>query len=977
MTQLQLWPSAVTRSMGSARKRERAEMRYIAICVAVLSLAGGSALALPPIAVQTSIDSVSVMVMDKSWLGSPNAPSYVITRWPDGAVLASGSIPVDRITRNRAGIPSFTITGLHPKPWSPQDPQLYVIAISDASGNEIAKTRFGFRTFETKDGKFYLNGRPIFLRGLPINPPGRDIDPAVERDPGFIRGYLKLVKSAGVNTVRVDPPEWLDACDELGLMVFTGRYGPAPGGNGAIAPSYEQAQPFYRDMVLNLCSHPSVMIYVLTNEVDYKSKESTYKQFLSRIHSDLRALDPTRPVIGNAGFGRGEPGEIYDVHHYYGWYAGSAVDWYASFRSFVDAADKANKPLTLTECVGAYTCDSGEFETMSKQMATMLQWVGTAHDVRAASLEYQAELTRQIVELARRQHPPGDASGSILTRSMSGRGVAGIMPFSYYLGWARAKKAEDIIVKPAFEALKVAFQPVLISAECWHRNIYAGDTLKLRLCVANDDDSGRDLAPSRAAVEVAAPDGEVIASGGADFPAIPYYCNAWADISIPIPARTGRGYYKVNCRLFEDGKEISGNSFWVTIAPREWAACRVSHVTLFDPAGTTAAALKQLGAKFRHVPNLRRLPDKGVLVIGEAGLRDGGYPDRLALARFLEAGGRVLCLRQERDGWNADWLPARLVMAQNRHPFTYIQPMGRTPSSPALQGGEKASDESSRLPAMTYSAPYQGGDKGGSAIFGELTDRDLRFFNELGCVSGVIPDVYPVLTPLKPTTVTDLKSARVWAACDQLLSGWALVELYQGKGSILLSQFRLVERVKDDPVAAKLLSNLISYCASGNSSGLLDLTRPIRWDQEAFRVGVLQSPKQGFLPHSPTYKHEGTSKGRLGDDHRIDGVTLVGEYTITANGWLRPVPDPTIEGWGVFFGQLSRPVSRFIVKLRNPGDSAANIAVRLDGEPIGPAASIAAGDSRSIEWSCPRKPGPVQVELRGDQRLVITETCFQ
>lgn len=902
-------------------------MRHIVWAV-VLGLATTSVLAIPPIAVQTSTDSVSVMILAESWSTAPSNLAYTITHWPDGAPLASGTITIDKIERNRAGIPSFTIGGLSPRLWSPQDPQLYTISISAASGDEIAKTRFGFRAFEVKDRTFYLNGRPIFLRGLPINPPGRDIDPAVEHDPAFIRGYLKLVKSAGVNMVRVDSQDWLDACDELGLMVFTGRYGPAPGGKGAIAPPYEQARPFYRDMVLDLCSHPSVMIYVLTNEVDYKSKESTYRQFLTQIHADLRALDPTRPIIGNAGFGQGEPGEVYDVHHYYGWYAASAIDWYASFRNFLLAAEKVSKPLTLTECVGAYTCDSGEFETMSKQMATMLQWVGTATDVRTASLEYQAELTRQIVEIGRRCRTDKSA-------------VAGIFPFSYYLGWARAKKPEDIIIKPAFEALKVAFQPVLISPECWHRNIYAGDTLKLRLCVANDDDSGRDLAPSRAVVEVVSPDGRLAASREVGFPAVPYYSNAWANLSMPLSADLPRGYYTVNCRLLENGKEASHNSFSITVAPREWVKCGATNITLFDPAGTTAAALRRLGVTFKQIPNLGRLPERGVLVIGEAALRDGSYPDKSALTRFLEGGGRILCLRQEREGWNSDWLPAKLAMARNRHPFTYIQPVGDN-----------------------------------KALFDGVTARDLRFFNAVGLVSDVVPDIYPVLACLKPTTAADMKCARVWAACDQLLGGWALVELYQGKGSVLLSQFRLVERVGNDPIAAKLLSNLISYCASGRSPGLLDLTKPIRWDHEAFRVGAFQSPEQGFLPHSPVYKHEGTSKGRLGDDHRIDGVTLVGDYTITANGWLRPVPDPATEGWGVFFGQLSRPVTRFTVKLRNPGDSPARIALKLDGKPIGDAASIAAGDIRTIEWPCPRKPGPVEVELRGDQRLIITETCF-
>ena len=884
--------------------------------------------AAPPIVVQSSIDSVCVKLTDSSACESGDSLSYVITHWPDGEQFASGSAA---IKLDASGLPSFTIGNLKPKLWSPQDPQLYMISVSDSQGRELVKTRFGFRTFEIRDRKFHLNGRPILLRGIPINPPGRDLDPALDRDPAFIHGYLKLVKSAGVNMIRTESQEWLDACDKLGIMVFTGRYGPAPGGKGPIAPPFEQARPFYRDMVLDLCSHPSVTIYVLTNEVDYKSKDSTYPALLTKIRDDIRSLDPTRPVIGNAGFGHGKPGEIYDIHRYAGWYHGSFVDWYADLAGFLADAAKAGQPLTLTECVGAYTSDAGVFETMSKQLCTMMQWVGAAEDTRAASQQYQAELVRQVVEIARRSRT-------------AKTGVTGIMPFTYFLGWAHAGKAEDIIIKPAFETLKVVYQPILISPECWRRNLYAGEDLTLRLCVINDDDLGKDLAQSQAIVEVTAADGGIAASGKVDLPAVPYYSNAWKSLSIPIPAGLARGYYDVKCGLISNGVEVSHNSFSITIAPREWVKCPADDVTLFDPSGKTADALNLLGVGFRQTANLKQLPASGILVLGEGALGGDIRPDKAGVEAFVRKGGRILCLRQDRETWNGDWLPAAFNIQQRRpyRPFTYIQPMGRN-----------------------------------KAIFRELTDRDLRFWNELDLTPTGNPDVYPVLTPLRPNAAADLKSARVWAACGQLLSGAAILEVYHGKGSIILSQFRTVERVGTDPIAAKLLANLISYTASGASPGMLDLTKPIRWDTEAFRAGAFQSLKQGFLPHSKTYKHEGGSKGLLGEDHRIDGSTLVGDYGFTSNGWLRPVPDPAAEGWGIFYGTLNRPVTRFAVTLRNLGNTPARIALRLDGRPIGSVVSMPAGEERTVEWACARDPGPVEVELRGDQRLLITETRFR
>ena len=40
-----------------------------------------------------------------------------------------------------------------------------------------------------------------------------------------------------------------------------------------------------------------------------------------------------------------------------------------------------------------------------------------------------------------------------------------------------------------------AMQPVLVSAELWGRNLYAGEKLHTRIYVVNDNEEGRDLKP--------------------------------------------------------------------------------------------------------------------------------------------------------------------------------------------------------------------------------------------------------------------------------------------------------------------------------------------------------------------------------------------------------------------------------------------------------------------------------------------------
>ncbi|MDH7570042.1 MAG: glycoside hydrolase family 2 TIM barrel-domain containing protein, partial [Armatimonadota bacterium] len=336
----------------------------VAFCV--MALAHPAAGAVPPFVALPGVGEVTVRLTDAA---SAGVVRYQIREWPAGERLADGEAHPQT---DASGLPSFRVGGLHPRPWSLQDPRLYELVLTRADGAPLGKTRFGFRTFEVKERRFLLNGRPLFLRGLPINPPGRDLPEATGNDPAFIRAYLRLLKGAGVNLVRTQTHEWLDACDEVGMLVFLGRYGASPGGKPDAPPSFERARPAYRELFLDLANHPSVVIYVLTNEVSYSS--TGYRQFLARVREDIRLLDPTRPVIGNAGFGRGEPGEIYDLHPYWGWYSGNPCDWYR-LEQELRKADAAGKPLTLSECVGAYTTDSGEFMTQSKQMATHLRWL--------------------------------------------------------------------------------------------------------------------------------------------------------------------------------------------------------------------------------------------------------------------------------------------------------------------------------------------------------------------------------------------------------------------------------------------------------------------------------------------------------------------------------------------------------------------------------------------------------------------------
>ena len=132
----------------------------------------------------------------------------------------------------RCHMVSKTVDNLNPRLWSPESPVLYKLSVTaEMDGQVVAEktVRFGFRSFEIRGGRFYLNGNPIFLRGNSINPPGRGVPDSVSQDPQFIRDYISYLKQQNINIIRTSSEEWMDACDELGMMQFGGGiYGTPP-----------------------------------------------------------------------------------------------------------------------------------------------------------------------------------------------------------------------------------------------------------------------------------------------------------------------------------------------------------------------------------------------------------------------------------------------------------------------------------------------------------------------------------------------------------------------------------------------------------------------------------------------------------------------------------------------------------------------------------------------------------------------------
>lgn len=225
----------------------------------------------------------------------PSPPGDTVreeTKWrifdPDGNRVAEGH---DRAAES--GPSSLEMSVPKPKRWSPDRPHLYIAEGTLQIGEDIidrVRVRFGIRDARfVPDRGFFLNGKRLELRGVnrheDIPGFGRALPPALHRMDA------RAIRDAGLNFVRLSHypqhPAFLDACDELGILVYAeiatwksvrrGRW-------------LTNACRQMRGLITRDRNHPSVILWGMGNE---SQNRAAYR----RLGDLVRALDPTRPTI--------------------------------------------------------------------------------------------------------------------------------------------------------------------------------------------------------------------------------------------------------------------------------------------------------------------------------------------------------------------------------------------------------------------------------------------------------------------------------------------------------------------------------------------------------------------------------------------------------------------------------------------------------------------------------------------------------
>jgi beta-galactosidase len=176
--------------------------------------------------------------------------------------------------------------------WDVQNPKLYQVTMRVSNGDAYA-TRIGFRDARFTDRGFYLNREHIKLRGLNRHQTYPYVGGAMPArvqasDARVLRQELKC------NIVRTShypqSPAFLDACDELGLMVLEEIPGWQTIGD---RPWQDLAVDNVGRMIQRDWNHPSIVLWgVRINE------SPDNHDFYLRTNERAHSLDDSRPTGG-------------------------------------------------------------------------------------------------------------------------------------------------------------------------------------------------------------------------------------------------------------------------------------------------------------------------------------------------------------------------------------------------------------------------------------------------------------------------------------------------------------------------------------------------------------------------------------------------------------------------------------------------------------------------------------------------------
>ena len=214
-------------------------------------------------------------------------------------ILDPSGNAVGKATTDAAYIPAWATHNYEqamvvkrPALWSLEERNLYRLMTEVEAGGQIVdryETRFGIRTAKFDAGRgLLLNGTSVKLKGTCNHQDHAGLGAAL---PDAVQYYrIRKLQEMGCNSLRTShnppTPELLDACDELGMLVFdeTRMMSSNPEGLGQ-----------FENLVRRDRNHPSVFMWSMGNEEGQANTEKGL-HILTAMKKVASVYDGSRPV---------------------------------------------------------------------------------------------------------------------------------------------------------------------------------------------------------------------------------------------------------------------------------------------------------------------------------------------------------------------------------------------------------------------------------------------------------------------------------------------------------------------------------------------------------------------------------------------------------------------------------------------------------------------------------------------------------
>ena len=644
--------------------------------------------------------------------------------------------------------------------WSPENPHLYhlELTLSEKPNGEkldVYRERFGFRELWAEGPDFYFNGVKRHLLASSGWPEVRN------QTDEEVRNSLEKMKAGNNIAFRLHTQpwqkKWLRLADEVGMMIIEEGALWCDGSGGYLYSDqrfWDNTREHLAGMVRRDRNHASLVMWSLENEILHCGASRYYpdaEKKLAELGVFVKELDPSHLITYESDLDPGGVADVIGLHYPH------EMPQYADYPNTADWLDKTVKTGTEGDLMGSRGKDFHWDRKKPLYIGEFL-WI-PYQDYSPGTVFFGDE-----VYTDRRGFNLKAKALAWIDQTLAYRraGVSGTCPWTF-AGRGGTFSTENVL----YQTQKKVYEPVAAFLRERDQRFYAGETITRTYDVFNDS-----AAPHVLALRWSL--GKDGPSGTHDLQLPPGGYEA-VTITIQLPDIQQRWDASLNADLLANGEAVHKTSRMISVNPRQKITVpKETKLLIYDPDKTWSKGISHL----KHVvlSSLSDLtdfsPTESILIIAPNTLKKNKAadkaivgikrPEQRELHSFLKQGGRAIVLEQD----SLDELSLGIPLVNHSSTMTF--PTGG--NHPILKG---------------------------------LSAEDFKFWRG---------DHYVSRSEMTRPERSGARTLLVSGGDNNLAQG-PLVEIPFGKGTVILCQALVGEKLLTEPAAGMLFSNAVSYLA--------------------------------------------------------------------------------------------------------------------------------------------------------------------